>query len=89
MAKRPRRPITNPYFISLSKQKRLCPWCGRPLRLNGTLDPDAAVEVCDNEGCEYFQGLRAPDWACVDGRQDKQAKPTTPKPRPPHLRLVD
>lgn len=64
MADRPRVPLKNPYFVSLSRQKRLCPLCGRPTRLNGMpLSPDGAYEVCDGDGCGYFQTLIAPDRA--------------------------
>lgn len=49
MAQRPRVPLTNPYLISLSKQGRLCPLCGRPAQLNGLeLSQDGAMEVCIN-----------------------------------------
>ena len=74
----------------MAKQKRLCPWCGRPLRINGMeLSADGAYEVCDNDECGYSMTLVAPDWARMDGKPEKHAKPQTPKPRPPHLRLVD
>lgn len=74
----PRRPITNPYFVSMSKEVRLCPVCGSRTRLNGTLDPDAALEACTNPDCRWFQALEAPEWA-----RGKKAAPKS------HLRLVD
>lgn len=68
MAQRPRVPLRNPYLISLSKQKRLCPLCGKPTRLNGLeLSDDGAVEVCDNPDCTYFMAVEAPEWARVGG----------------------
>lgn len=63
MAKRPRVALKNPYFVSMSRSMGPCPLCGRRLRLNGTLDPDTAVEVCDNDDCGYFQAVGCPSWA--------------------------
>ena len=54
-------PVTNPYFKSMARQVRLCPRCHRKTRLAGTLNPDAAYEVCD--ACGYFFTLVAPEWA--------------------------
>lgn len=79
MAKRPRVALKNPYFISLSRQVRLCPECGKRTRLNGMpLSPDGAYEVCDNPDCSWSQTLACPSWA-VGKRADA---PTGPKPKP-------
>lgn len=67
MARRPRVPLTNPHLISLSKQERLCPLCGRPTLLNGLeRSANGAMGVCVNPDCTYFKAVAAPDWACVE-----------------------
>lgn len=80
MARRPRVPLRSPYFRSMAKQARLCPACGRRTRLNGLeLSPDAAYEVCDGPGCDWFQTLEAPGWARVGGgRAARKAAPGRP-----------
>lgn len=67
-------PLTNPYFISLSKQMRLCPRCGAKTRIAGTLNGDVAKELCDE--CGYFRGLLAPGWAM--GKRVEEAHTSSP-----------
>lgn len=96
VANMPRIPLRNPYFISMARQKRLCPWCGRPTRLNGMeLSADGAYEVCDNPECNYSATLVAPKWARTGGKpaaaRPATAKPAptgAKKPHPPYLRIV-
>ena len=68
IAQLPRTPLTNPYFVSLARQRRLCPVCGKPAELTGTLNPNAAYEFCADLDCPYCQTLVAPEWARVGGR---------------------
>lgn len=77
------KPVKSPYFRSLARQARLCPRCGAKTRLAGTLNPDAAYEVCDR--CGLFTTLVAPEWACV-GAQDEppQSRECTLLSPPPH-----
>lgn len=67
-------PLTNPHFISLSKQVRLCPRCGAKTRIAGTLSGDVAKELCDE--CGYFRGLLAPEWAM--GKRVEEARTSSP-----------
>lgn len=55
----------SPYFRSLSRQRRMCPWCIRgwlSVEPSDAGDPDAAWDVC---GCGYRQLLIAPAYARV------------------------
>lgn len=53
----------SPYFRSLSRQRRMCPWCMRgrlSVEPSDSGDPDAAWDVC---GCGYRQLRLAPGHA--------------------------
>lgn len=53
--------LVNPYFISLSKQVRLCPECHSKTVLEpSTGCPNLAMEICTNEGCDWAQGMMPP-----------------------------
>ncbi len=53
--------LVNPYFISLSKQTRLCPECHSKTAIEPTpVYPNLADEVCTNEECGWSHGLIPP-----------------------------
>lgn len=81
-------PVTNPYFISMAKQVRLCARCGHKTRLAGTLNPDAAYEVCD--ACGYFFTLTVPEWAEGKGSiHDKMHTLQTMQGSRPKFEVID
>ena len=53
--------LVNPYFISLSKQVRLCPEChSRTVIEPAAKCPNLAMEICTNEECNWSQGMMPP-----------------------------
>lgn len=53
--------LVNPYFISLSKQVRLCPEChSRTVIEPAAKCPNLAMEICTSEECNWSQGMMPP-----------------------------
>lgn len=53
--------LVNPYFISLSKQVRLCPEChSKTVLWPSSGCPNLAMEICTNEQCDWEQGRMPP-----------------------------
>lgn len=49
--------LENPYLISLAKQKRLCPRCGKLTKLLPAMNPNGAVEKCS---CGFIRAVHVP-----------------------------
>ena len=70
------RELVNPYFISLSKQVRLCPERHSKTVLEPSAGcPNLAMEICTNEECNWAQGgmppksMLVPEGYGLPGRQ--------------------
>ena len=54
-----KRPLENPYFVSLASRPRHCPSCQGVTVWESTRNPDSAYESCPK--CGWFQTWTVPD----------------------------